>query len=187
MPTISMSQASPVACWLVLELLAHGAPINSLVLKQYRAGDDVGKACYQALVRTQRSIQRIYDLREIEERVHVRLHRYPGHPIAQTLGLQVKSVDSAGGEVVQNLQPLHPFWMRISVREEQAVDIATGILAGFGASYRRHWLAGVRAKLGLQEPGDDEADAALATDWLALLQDGGIDYTPASAPPCSPH
>ena len=61
--------------------------------------------------------------------------------------------------------------------EEQAVDIATGILAGFGASYRRHWLAGVRAKLGLQEPEDDEADAALATDWLALLQDGGIDYT----------
>jgi uncharacterized protein YdiU (UPF0061 family) len=61
--------------------------------------------------------------------------------------------------------------------EEQAVDIATGILAGFGASYRRHWLAGVRAKLGLQEPGNDEADTALATDWLALLQDGGIDYT----------
>jgi hypothetical protein len=87
---------------LALELLALGAPINSLVLKQYRAGDDVGKACYQALVRTQRSIQRIYDLREIDERVHVRLHRYPGHPIAQTLGLQVKSVDSAGGEVVQN-------------------------------------------------------------------------------------
>jgi hypothetical protein len=119
-------QAAEVAAAraLALELLALGAPINSLVLKQYRAGDDVGKACYQALVRTQRSIQRIYDLREIEERVHVRLHRYPGHPIAQTLGLQVKSVDSAGGEVVQNLQPLHPFWMRISVREELGEVVA---------------------------------------------------------------
>lgn len=119
-------QAAEVAAAraLALELLAHGAPINSLVLKQYRAGDDVGKACYQALVRTQRSIQRIYDMREIEERVHVRLHRYPGHPIAQTLGLQVKSVDSTGGEVVQNLQPLHPFWMRISVREELGEVVA---------------------------------------------------------------
>ncbi|MDZ7591786.1 MAG: hypothetical protein U5L05_14150 [Rubrivivax sp.] len=109
---------------LALELLAHGAPINSLVLKQYRAGDDVGKACYQALVRTQRSIERIYDMREITERVHLRLHRYPGHPIAQTLGLQVKSIDSVGGEVVQNLQPLHPFWMRISLREELGEVVA---------------------------------------------------------------
>jgi uncharacterized protein YdiU (UPF0061 family) len=60
---------------------------------------------------------------------------------------------------------------------DQAVEIATGILAGFGTSYRRHWLQGVRAKLGLQVPGDDAIDAALAEDWLALLQAGGVDYT----------
>ena len=66
--------------------------------------------------------------------------------------------------------------------EDQAVNIATGIIAGFGASYRRHWLAGVRAKLGLTAPAapaEDEADAALATDWLALLQAGAVDYTRA--------
>jgi uncharacterized protein YdiU (UPF0061 family) len=62
--------------------------------------------------------------------------------------------------------------------EDQAVDIATEvILAGFGASYRRHWLAGVRAKLGLQEPGTTRPIPRWPTDWLALLQDGGIDYT----------
>ena len=66
--------------------------------------------------------------------------------------------------------------------EDAAVEVATDILSGFGASYRRHWLAGVRAKLGLQAPGaptaaDDEADAALAGDWLALLQAGQADYT----------
>ena len=66
--------------------------------------------------------------------------------------------------------------------EDAAVDIASGILAGFGASYRRHWLQGVRAKLGLQAPAapstqEDEADAALANDWLALLQAGAVDYT----------
>ncbi|MBI5898295.1 MAG: YdiU family protein [Rhodocyclales bacterium] len=66
--------------------------------------------------------------------------------------------------------------------EDSAVDIATGILAGFGASYRHHWLQGLRAKLGLagepaQSGADDQRDTALAEDWLALLQAGGVDYT----------
>jgi uncharacterized protein YdiU (UPF0061 family) len=63
--------------------------------------------------------------------------------------------------------------------EDEAVEIATGILSGYGTSYRRHWLQGVRAKLGLQASGDadDEADAALANDWLGLLQAGQVDYT----------
>jgi uncharacterized protein YdiU (UPF0061 family) len=52
--------------------------------------------------------------------------------------------------------------------EEQAVDIATGILAGFGASYRRHWLAGVRAKLGFRHYGATTSDryrAGRPTGW----------------------
>jgi uncharacterized protein YdiU (UPF0061 family) len=66
--------------------------------------------------------------------------------------------------------------------EDQAVDIATEILAGFGENYRRHWLQGVRAKLGLDAhyataTDGDRRDTALAEDWLALLEAGGIDYT----------
>ena len=63
--------------------------------------------------------------------------------------------------------------------EDAAVEKATEILAGFGASYRRHWLQGVRAKLGLQAQtaDSDTIDTALAEDWLALLQAGGADYT----------
>jgi uncharacterized protein YdiU (UPF0061 family) len=66
--------------------------------------------------------------------------------------------------------------------EDQAVDIATDILAGFGENYRRHWLQGVRAKLGLDPDlartgADDQGDTALADDWLALLQAGKVDYT----------
>ena len=66
--------------------------------------------------------------------------------------------------------------------EDQAVDIATEILAGFGENYRRHWLQGVRAKLGLNvhyapATDGDRRDTALAEDWLALLEAGGIDYT----------
>jgi uncharacterized protein YdiU (UPF0061 family) len=63
--------------------------------------------------------------------------------------------------------------------EDEAVEKATEILTAFGTSYRRHWLQGVRAKLGLQERvgSGDPVDAALAEDWLALLQAGRVDYT----------
>ncbi len=63
--------------------------------------------------------------------------------------------------------------------EDEAVEKATEILAGFGTSYRRHWLEGVRAKLGLRAQAEDgdSLDTALADDWLALLQAGGADYT----------
>jgi uncharacterized protein YdiU (UPF0061 family) len=63
--------------------------------------------------------------------------------------------------------------------QDEAVEIATDVLSGFGASYRRHWLEGIRAKLGLQAQGadSDSPDTVLAEDWLALLQAGRIDYT----------
>jgi hypothetical protein len=116
----ALAQARAMA----LEVLAHGQPINFLTLKQYRDAGDVSQACYQALVHTRRCIDRVYDLREIENRVHVRVHRFPGHPIVQSLGLQIKSTDSSGGHVVDNLQPQRPFWMRASVREELSSTVA---------------------------------------------------------------
>lgn len=109
---------------LALEILAHGAPINWVVLKQYRDANEMQRACYQAAVHTTRSIKSILDIREIEERVHVRLHRHPGHPIAELLGLKIKTVDSRDGEIVQNLEPIRPFWMRISVQEDLGRIIA---------------------------------------------------------------
>src|SRR5207244_4064126 len=71
-----------------------------------------------------RSITHVYDMREIEQHVHVRVHKSPGHPIVEALGLVVKSVDSSGGSVVQNLQPVRPFWMRIAVKEDLGKVIA---------------------------------------------------------------
>ena len=109
---------------LALELLAHEAPINWINLKQYRDAADMERACYQAAVHTTRSITRIYDLREIEHSVHVRLHRLSGHPIVDALGLKVKSVDSLDGQVVQNLQPVRPFWMRVALKEDLGTVIA---------------------------------------------------------------
>ncbi len=62
---------------------------------------------------------------------------------------------------------------------EQAVAMATGVIDAFPAQYRRHLLRGQRAKLGLRrsQPDEDSADAALAADWLTLLQVERVDFT----------
>ncbi|MBX3599896.1 MAG: YdiU family protein [Rubrivivax sp.] len=56
-----------------------------------------------------------------------------------------------------------------------AVERATEVIDAFPALYREAWLRGQRNKLGLRS--DDAADAALAEDWLALLQRQGADFT----------
>ena len=68
---------------------------------------------------------------------------------------------------------------------EQAVAMATEVLAAFPVQYRKQLLRGQRAKLGLHclpglregEPDDDSADAALAADWLTLLHAERVDFT----------
>ncbi len=67
----------------------------------------------------------------------------------------------------------------LSDDSEQAIAQATEVLAAFPLQYRRHLLAGQRAKLGLvrSEPEDDSADAALAEDWLTLLHVERVDFT----------
>ncbi len=62
---------------------------------------------------------------------------------------------------------------------DRAVTKATEVLDAFATQYRRHLLEGRRAKLGLArgETDDDEPDAALAEDWLALLHAGKVDFT----------
>ncbi|WP_046115031.1 protein adenylyltransferase SelO [Aquincola tertiaricarbonis] len=62
---------------------------------------------------------------------------------------------------------------------QRAVDEAMAVIDGFPALYEAQLLAGQRAKLGLAAAGstDDTADAALAADWLALLQQQAVDFT----------
>ena len=63
--------------------------------------------------------------------------------------------------------------------EPRAIVLATEVIDGFPESYRRHWLEGMRAKLGLNGRIDDgdRVDAALVDDWLALLQANRVDFT----------
>lgn len=103
---------------LALEVLAEEAPIHWLHLKQYRDAFDTDAACYQALVRMTRTITRIYEIREIEPKVFVRLHQIPDHPIAETLGLKSMHVVSNSEGVVRVMQPIRPFWMRLGIKED---------------------------------------------------------------------
>jgi len=63
--------------------------------------------------------------------------------------------------------------------EDEAMAAALRVVDAFPLRYRRHLLTGQRAKLGLQrsEDADDDADARLADDWLALLHAGRADFT----------
>lgn len=103
---------------LALEILAGHLPIQWLHLKQYREASDAGAACYQALVKTTRHIDRIYDRGEIDTSVFVRIHQLPDHPIVETLGLQFMDTVSNGEGVVQVLQPIRPFWVRVGIKED---------------------------------------------------------------------
>lgn len=60
---------------------------------------------------------------------------------------------------------------------QTAVAEVTAVIDAFPALHAQALLQGQRAKLGLQDTADDIADAALAADWLALLQQHGVDFT----------
>jgi uncharacterized protein YdiU (UPF0061 family) len=61
--------------------------------------------------------------------------------------------------------------------EGRAIELATGVLDAFPGRYQHHWLAGLRAKLGLPGQGDDGADTALGEGWLDLLHAQQVDFT----------
>jgi len=98
------------------------------------------------------------------------------------------SIDSRGRYALGN-QPAIAQWNLTRLAEtllpliaevpEAAAARATTVIEAFANRYRNHLLAGQRAKLGLQRAAgaDDLDDAALATDWLALLQAGRADFT----------
>jgi len=57
----------------------------------------------------------------------------------------------------------------------QAVAEATAVLESFTTLFEEAMLRGQRAKLGLQQA--EPSDAALVTDWLALLEAQEVDFT----------
>jgi len=60
-------------------------------------------------------------------------------------------------------------------KEDMAADVARAVLDEFLALFRRFWIEGMRAKLGLFT--QEDGDATLAQDLLKLMQESGADYT----------
>ncbi|GAC43290.1 protein adenylyltransferase SelO [Paenibacillus popilliae] len=59
--------------------------------------------------------------------------------------------------------------------QEQAVELAEYEIAAFTRLYQRHWLAGMRAKLGLFN--EEAEDETLIEELLELMQKHSADYT----------
>ncbi|WP_127531798.1 protein adenylyltransferase SelO [Paenibacillus kobensis] len=60
---------------------------------------------------------------------------------------------------------------------EQAIELAQDAISGFAEQYYAHWLAGMKAKLGLFQHEEDEADEELVKELLGLMQRHRADYT----------
>jgi uncharacterized protein YdiU (UPF0061 family) len=73
--------------------------------------------------------------------------------------------------------------VRVGV-EGRAVERATAALERFAARFQHHWLAGMRAKLGLVTP--DPHDETLATRLLEWMQQGRADFTNTFRMLCQP-
>lgn len=102
---------------LALELLCNKEPFGILTLKQFRSAERPSEACYQSLVNVPIRIEQIYDLREISDLVHVKVRNYPSLPIMDKLGLKAKWVSTEDCDEVYNLQPVRPFWMKVSLSQ----------------------------------------------------------------------
>jgi uncharacterized protein YdiU (UPF0061 family) len=67
----------------------------------------------------------------------------------------------------------------IDANEGHAITLATEVIDAFPGRYQHHWLAGLRAKLGLhgEVKYGDSVDTALGESWLDLLHAQGVDFT----------
>ncbi len=102
---------------LALEPLANGQPFALYTMKQFRDVADPARACYQSIVRVARSLKNVYDLREIEEPLIVRLHEFPTQPMVERLGLVGQNVSATDTAIAWDLQPVRPFMLRVTMEE----------------------------------------------------------------------
>jgi uncharacterized protein YdiU (UPF0061 family) len=67
----------------------------------------------------------------------------------------------------------------IDADTERAVQAATAVIDALPERQAAHWLRVFRAKLGLDESGDAEADRVLIDDFLLVLKHNRLDFTVA--------
>jgi uncharacterized protein YdiU (UPF0061 family) len=94
------------------------------------------------------------------------------------------SIDGQGRYAFAN-QPIIAHWNLsrlasamlplLHTKEEEAVAIANEVLGTFPELYQKHWLDGMRAKLGLFDP--QPGDPKLVETLLAIMQEQRMDFT----------
>jgi hypothetical protein len=97
---------------------------NNIVLKQFRDAHEVKSACYQALVKSEISINKVLDAGllfnplsgDTSGGVTIRLHRYDTQTIVDTLGLTPSTSTIEHGVSVAILKPFCPFWFNLNLR-----------------------------------------------------------------------
>jgi hypothetical protein len=102
---------------LALEVLGNRQPFALYTMKQFRDVADPDRACYQSVVRVPRSFTNVYDVREIEEPLIVRLYDFPTQPIVEMLGLVGQNVSATDTAIAWELQPVRPFTLRVTMEE----------------------------------------------------------------------
>jgi hypothetical protein len=102
---------------LALELLGNQTPFSIYTLKQLRDVGDPDKACYQSLVQVPRSLKDVFDVREIEDTLMVRIHDYPSLQIAMALGIVSERLDGGAAGVIHTAQAVRPFFIRATLTE----------------------------------------------------------------------
>jgi hypothetical protein len=104
---------------------------NNIVLKQFRDAHEIDSACYQALVKSEISINKIIDggllfnplSGDTSGGVTVRLHQFKTQPIVETLGLEVSEITNEHGVNVSSLKPFCPFWWNLNLSYGNASTI----------------------------------------------------------------
>ena len=101
-----------------------------------------------------------------------------------TIPLRANSIDTRGRYAYAH-QPRIAHWNLARFAEtllalidadgKRAVARATEVVNAFPQRYERHWLEGMRAKLGLVS--EEEADLNLATGFLTAMEGKKVDYT----------
>jgi len=59
--------------------------------------------------------------------------------------------------------------------QDKAVDLANGVITGYGARFQAHWLDGMRKKIGLVS--EEDGDLTLVHALLSAMQAGQADFT----------
>ena len=122
---LDIKRAEAEAARLYRDLGKPGSDIDFMYLKQYRATQVIQNHCYQALVLVRKRVEHVWPnlSRKIEEPIHLCVHAYPSMPIVRQLGIRVNCVDTRESAIRQQIMPISPFAMRVSLKEDLGTNL----------------------------------------------------------------